>query len=275
MVRGSGLAARQSSSNGGNTMGKLSGKVAFITGGSQGIGEATALLFGREGAKVAVVASADLAKAEGVAARIRAAGGVASAHVADVRNASQIAKVAADAVAKHGPIDILINSAGVFPPTPCGSTDEETYDRVMDINVKGTWNAIAAISPSMRQRKTGWIVNISSVLGTMALANYAVYCASKAAVNMLTRSLAIEFGRDGVHVNGIAPGNTATPMNENLRTEAQYKGFVDAMAARTPSGRTYSKAEDMAQAALYLACADSFAMHGNIMVLDEGFSLGF
>jgi NAD(P)-dependent dehydrogenase (short-subunit alcohol dehydrogenase family) len=255
-------------------MGKLTGKVAFITGGSQGIGEATALLFGREGAKVAVVASSDLAKAEGVAARIRAAGGTASAHVADVRVPSQLTSAAAAAVATHGPIDILVNSAGIFPPTPCGTTDEESYDRVMDINVKGTWNAISAISPSMRQRKTGWIVNISSVLGTMALGNYALYCASKAAVNMITRSLAIEFGRDGVHVNCIAPGNTATPMNLNLRTEEQYKGFVDMMAARTPSGRTYSKPEDMAQAALYLASSDSHAMHGNIMVLDEGFSLG-
>jgi len=255
-------------------MKKLDGKVAFITGGSQGIGEATALLFGREGARVAVVASSDLKKAEGVAARIRAAGGTASAHVADVREPDQVAKAAAAAVAAHGPIDILVNSAGIFPPTPANGTDEAVYDRVMDINVKGTWNAICAIAPSMRERKTGWIINVSSVLGTMALANYAVYCASKAAVNMLTRSLSIEFGRDGVHVNCLAPGNTATPMNENLRTEPQYKGFIDMMAARTPSGRTYSKPEEMAQAALYLACDDSKPVHGAILVLDEGFSLG-
>jgi 3-oxoacyl-[acyl-carrier protein] reductase len=255
-------------------MGKLDGKVAFITGGSQGIGEATALLFGKEGAKVAVVASQDLKKAEGVAKRIRDAGGKASAHVADVRNPAQVEKAVKEAEKAHGPIDILVNSAGVFPPTPAGSTPEEEYDRVMDINVKGTWNAIGAISPSMRKRKTGWIINVSSVLGTMALGNYAVYCASKAAVNMLTRSLSIEFGRDGVHVNCIAPGNTATPMNENFRTEPQYKGFVDMMGARTPSGRTYSKPEEMAQAALYLSCDDSKPVHGAILVLDEGFSLG-
>ncbi len=256
-------------------MGKLEGKVAFITGGSQGIGEATALLFGREGASVAVLASGDLAKAEAVAARIRAAGGKAAAFVADVRTAGEIAKAAEAAAAALGPIDILVNSAGVFPPTPAGATEEAVYDSVMDINVKGTWNAIGAIAPSMRARKTGWIVNVSSVLGSMALANYAVYCASKAAVNMLTRSLAIEFGRDGVHVNGIAPGNTATPMNENLRTEEQYAGFVAMMAARTPSGRTYSKPEEMAQAALYLSCEDSKPVHGAILTLDEGFSLGF
>jgi NAD(P)-dependent dehydrogenase (short-subunit alcohol dehydrogenase family) len=259
----------------GTVMKKLEGKVAFITGGSQGIGEATALLFGREGAKVAILASKDLKKAEGVAKKIRDAGGKASAHVADVAKADQIARVAKEVAALHGPIDILVNSAGVFPPTPAGATDEAVYDRVMDSNVKGTWNAISVIAPSMRERKTGWIVNVSSVLGSMALANYAVYCASKAAVNMLTRSLAIEFGRDGVHVNCIAPGNTATPMNENLRTEAQYKGFVDAMGARTPSGRTYSKPEEMAQAILYLSSEESKPVHGAILILDEGFSLGF
>ena len=256
-------------------MKKLEGKVAFITGGSQGIGEATALLFGREGAKVAVVASKDLKKAEAVAKRIRDAGGIASAHAADVRKSSDVARAVNEAVKALGPIDILVNSAGVFPPSPAGSTDDAAYDHVMDINVKGTWNSICAIAPSMRERKTGWIVNVSSVLGTMALANYSLYCASKAAVNMITRSLAIEFGRDGVHVNCIAPGNTATPMNENLRTEEQYKGFVDMMAARTPSGRTYSKPEEMARAALYLSCEDSKPVHGAILVLDEGFSLGF
>ena len=256
-------------------MGKLDGKVAFIAGGSQGIGEQTALLFGREGAKIAVVASKDLKKAEAVAKRIRDAGGTASAFVADVRKKTEVERAVSEAVKALGPIDILINSAGVFPPTPAGSTDDAAYDYVMDINVKGTWNTISAVAPSMRERKTGWIVNISSVLGTMALGNYALYCASKAAVNMITRSLAIEFGRDGVHVNCIAPGNTATPMNEDLRTEAQYKGFVDMMAARTPSGRTYSKPEEMAKAALYLSCDDSKPVHGTILVLDEGFSLGF
>ena len=256
-------------------MKKLNGKVAFISGGSQGIGEATALLFGREGAKVAVLASQDLAKAEGVAKRIRDAGGTATAHVADVRDPGQVAKVVAEVIAAHGPIDILVNSAGVFPPTPAGSTPDAEYDRVMDINVKGTWNTISAVAPGMRARKTGWIVNISSVLGSMALGNYALYCASKAAVNMLTRSLSIEFGRDGLHVNCIAPGNTETPMNANLRTEEQYKGFLDAMGARTPSGRTYSKPEEIAQAALYLSCDDSKPAHGLIMTLDEGFSIGF
>lgn len=255
-------------------MTKLQGRCALIAGGSQGIGMETALLFAREGASVAVLASASRDKAEGVARRIRDAGGTASAHAADVRDPHAVAAVVEAVTAAHGPVDILVNSAGVFPPTPCGATDPDSYDRVMDINVKGTWNTVAAVAPGMRARKTGWIVNISSVLGSMALANYAVYCASKAAVNMLTRSLAIEFGRDGVHVNCIAPGNTATPMNENLRTEEQYRGFVEMMGARTPTGRTYSQPEEIARMALYLACEDSKPVQGAIMVMDEGFSLG-
>ena len=252
-------------------MKKLDGKVAFMTGGSQGIGEATALLFGREGARVAFTYARD---DEGAEATREAADGEVRAFRVSVLDVAATEAMIAEVERAWGGIDVLVNNAGISQNMPLALMEEEDWDRVMDINVKGTWNAICAIAPSMRERKTGWIINISSVLGTMALANYAVYCASKAAVNMLTRSLSIEFGRDGVHVNCLAPGNTATPMNENLRTEPQYKGFIDMMAARTPSGRTYSKPEEMAQAALYLACDDSKPVHGAILVLDEGFSLG-
>src|SRR3984885_603954 len=117
-------------------MGKLQRKVAFILGGSEGIGEQTALLFGREGASVAVIASSEFAKAESVAKRIRDNGGQASAHVADVRDAEQVAQAVSEAVAAPGPIDILVNSAGVFPPTPAADTRDDIYDKVMDINVK-------------------------------------------------------------------------------------------------------------------------------------------
>lgn len=256
-------------------MGKLDGKVALITGGSQGIGEETALLFAAEGASVAVLASRSTEKAQAVADRIAKAGGTAAAFAADVRDPQAMSGIADSVTSQLGPIDVLVNAAGVFPATPCGETDEATFDQVMDVNVKGMWNAISAVAPGMRARRTGWIVNVSSVLGQMALANYAVYCASKGAVNMLTRSLAIEFGPDGLHVNAIAPGNTATPMNHHLRTDPEFAGFVDAMAARTPSGRTYSQPEEMAAAILYLCSADSKPVHGAILTLDEGFSLGF
>ena len=126
----------------------------------------------------------------------------------------------------------------------------------------------------MKKRKTGWIVVVSSCLGELGLGGYALYGASKAAANMLTKCVAIELAPHGVHVNGIAPGNTATPMNQHLRTDPQYQGYLDMMRARTPSPRVYSDAEDMARAALFLSCDDSKAMYGHTMTFDEGLSLG-
>ena len=255
-------------------MSKLKGKVAFITGGSQGIGEATALLFAEEGATVAVLASHDKAKAQSVVDKIRKSGGKALALVGDVTKAAEMTTAVKTAEKELGPIDILVCSAGIFRPTAIGSTPESEYDQHMDVNVKGTWNAISAVVNSMKKRKTGWIVNVSSVLGEMGLAGYAVYGASKAAINTMTKCLAIELGREGIRVNAIAPGNTATPMNHELRTNPEYKGFIDTMTVRTPSPRVYSEAADMARAILYLSCDDSRAVRGAILTLDEGLSLG-
>jgi 3-oxoacyl-[acyl-carrier protein] reductase len=249
-------------------MGKLDGKVAFITGGSQGIGQATALLFAEEGAKVAVLASVDRMKAQKVVDVIKGAGGEAVAEQAEVK-----AAVAA-AEKDLGPIDILVCSAGVFSHTPIGETEEAAFDRHMDINVKGTWNAINAIAPSMKSRKTGWIVTVSSNLGHMGLAGYAAYGASKGAINTMTKCLAIELAPYGIHVNAIAPGSTATPMNEHFRTDPQYKDYLEMTRSRTPSPRIFSEPIDMAKAALFLSTPDSAAMYGAIVVLDEGISLG-
>jgi NAD(P)-dependent dehydrogenase (short-subunit alcohol dehydrogenase family) len=144
----------------------------------------------------------------------------------------------------------------------------------MDINVKGTWNVINAIAPSMKSRKTGWIVAVSSNLGHMGLAGYGAYGASKGAINVLTKCLAIELAPYGIHVNAIAPGSTATQMNEHFRTDPKYKDYIEILRSRTPSPRLFSEPVDMAKAALFLATTDSQAMYGGIVVLDEGISLG-
>lgn len=255
-------------------MNRLVGKVAFITGGSQGIGEATAVLFAEEGARVAVVASSDKAKALKVVDQITGRKGHAIALAADVTNETEVKDAVRAAEHELGPIDILVCSAGVFAPTPIGETPIADYERHMDINVKGTWNAVSAVVPSMKRRRTGWIVNVSSNLGHMGLAGYGAYGASKGAVNTLTKCLAIELAQHGIHVNAIAPGNTATPMNDHLRTDPQYKGYIEMMTARTPSPRVYSEAADMARAILYLSTADSAAAYGTILTVDEGLSLG-
>jgi len=253
---------------------RLKDKVALITGGTSGIGEATAELFATEGARVALVGRADMDKALRVAERIQAAGGTAHAYVADLREVSQIETLVRDVEADFGRIDILVNSAGLFYQTPMGETTEAEYDRMLDINLKATFFCINAVVPLMKAQGGGKVINLSSVCGVMGFGAYAAYCASKAGINLMTRALAIELAPHGIAVNAIVPGNTATPMNENIRTELKFKPLLDAMSKQTPSGRTYSEAEDMARAALFLASEDSRAMHGSLMLLDEGLSAG-
>lgn len=250
---------------------KLANKVALITGASQGMGEAIATRFAKEGASVAVVASSSLAKAQVVADKL---GKPARAYACDVRSTEDVDKLVAQVTKDFGRIDILVNAAGVFYPTPVGATDVADLDRMVDINLKGTWKMVNAVGPVMKAQKHGKILNIASVAGVMGLGTYAMYCATKAGIIMLTRALACELAPHGINVNSIAPGNTATPMNENIRTQPEFKEFLDFMAAKTPSGRTYSEASDMANIALLLCSADGLAMHGTNILADEGFSAG-
>jgi 3-oxoacyl-[acyl-carrier protein] reductase len=249
----------------------LTDKVALITGGSQGIGEAIAARFAQAGAAVAVVASASVDKARGVSDRL---GGRARPYACDVRRPDAVGALHAQVLRDFGRIDILVNSAGLFYPTPVGATADGDAERLLDTNLKGTWNLINAVAPGMKERKQGKILNIASVAGVMGIGTYAVYCATKAGVIMMTRALACELAPHGINVLCLAPGNTATPMNEDIRTKPELRPFLDFMAARTPSGRTYSTADDMASIALLLCSDDARAMHGSCVLADEGFSAG-
>jgi NAD(P)-dependent dehydrogenase (short-subunit alcohol dehydrogenase family) len=248
------------------------GRVAIVTGGSQGIGEAVAIGLAEAGARVVVVASGSLDKAKGVVAALVGSGHMAA--VCDVRDSAATQKLVKDAIAHFDHVDILVNAAGVFYPTPAGATPDEESNRMIDINLKGTWNAISAVAPGMKERKYGRIVNISSVAGVMGIGGYAIYCATKAGIIMMTRALANELAPHGIAVNALAPGNTATPMNEDVRTKPELKPFLDAMAARTPSGQVYSTARDIAGIAVFLASDAARAMHGSCVLADEGFSAG-
>ena len=248
----------------------IAGKTALITGGSQGIGEAIARRLAAEGVAVGIVASSNLEKAQAVAASLPGA----HAFAADVRDSAAVADLVGQATKTLGGIDILINSAVVFYPTPAGSTDEAAFDRMMDINVKGTWNAINAIAPQMKAQHRGWIINLGSVVATMGFGGYAVYCATKAAIVMMTRALAIELAPHGISVNCLSPGNTATPMNLDIRTNADLKPMLDVMTQRTPSGQTHSSAEDMANIVAFMVSDAARAMHGANILADEGFSAG-
>lgn len=253
---------------------RLQDQVAVVTGGTQGIGKATALKLAAEGATVVVVASSDLKKAQAVADEIRRGGGRAVAKVANITKSSEIKTLTRSVAAELGRIDILINAAGVFLPTPVGTALETDVDQMIAINLKGTFMMIDAVTPTMKSQQAGRIVNIASVAGFMGIGTYAIYCATKAAIMSMTRALACELAPHGINVNAVAPGNTATPMNEGVRTLPEYQPMLAAMSARTPSGRTFSPAEEMAGMAVFLATSDARSMHGSTVLMDEGFSAG-
>ena len=253
---------------------KLEDKVALVTGGSAGIGEAIAHRFAAEGAAVAVIASADPAKAQTVARAIERTGGAATAFCADIARTGEVQRMVGEVLAALGRVDILVNCAGIVDATPAGETDEATYDRIMDVNVKGTFFCVNALVPHMKARGSGRIINVSSIGGLGGIAAQSVYCASKAGVIALTKALALELAPHGINVNAIAPGHTATPGNAQLRTDPAFASRIEAIAARTPSGRVWSEPDDMARAALFLACEDSRAMHGAVLVVDEGYTAG-
>ena len=249
---------------------KLRDKIALITGGTAGIGEAIAIRFASEGAKIAVVASTDIGKAERGIHKITEAGGVARPFVADVSKVAEIGSMVEAVVAAFGDVHILVNSAGIVGGTPAGTTSEADYDRVMDTNLKGTFFCANAVVPLMKAKGSGHIVNISGIGAFKGSSGGAAYCASKAGVLSVTEALANELAPHGIHVNAIAPGPTATPGNEHLRSGPGAELRLTQLADRTRSGRPFSDADDMARAALFLVSEDSIAMHGSVMVLDEG-----
>ena len=251
---------------------ELENKMALIIGGSSGIGEAIATRFASEGAKCAIVASSDIGKAKKVARRLPSK---SQGYVCDVRKPAQVDKLVGQILKHHRKIDILVNSAGIFVPTPAGATKTADLNKMVDVNLKGTLNTINAVVPHMKERKQGNIINVASTASVCALPLYGVYCATKAAVAMLTRVLATELSRDGIHVNAISPGNTETPMNEYVRKDPEFRPILEFMERVTPSGRVYSSAEEMAEMALFLASPRTGkAIYGANFLIDEGLAAG-
>lgn len=246
-------------------------KVAIVTGGSSGIGAALAQALAARGAKVAVIASSDVAKAAPIVNEITATGGVAKAYALDVRDDQAAHDLVSRVEADLGSIDILVNGAGVFLPSPCGDTERAVMDNMIDINIKGTWNCMQAVAPAMKKRG-GKILNFASVAGTIGIKGFALYCASKSAIVMMTRVLAAELAPFGINVNAVAPGNTETPMNEPMRNDPAMKDMLAAMKSMTPSGVTFSKPDDIAAIALFVLSDAARAMHGATLLADEGIS---
>src|SRR6266446_7706108 len=248
---------------------QLSGKVALITGSASGIGRATALLFAREGAAVAL---ADLNADAGhrVADEIAQSGVHAFFEPVDVTRATDCQRLVERAIREFGRIDILFNNAGIIRRATVVDLSEDDWDRVMAVNVKSIYLLSREVIPHMRKAGGGTIVNTASGWGLTGGAKAAVYCASKGAVVLLTKALAVDHGPQNIRVNCICPGDTDTGM---LRSEAQQLGETSdqflAEAAKRPLGRVGTP-EEIARAALYLASDASSFVTGTALVVDGG-----
>jgi NAD(P)-dependent dehydrogenase (short-subunit alcohol dehydrogenase family) len=252
-------------------MGKLEGKVALITGAGSGIGRATALLFAKEGAKVAV---ADFVPAGGqeTVRRIKEAGGEAIFIRVDVSKAAEVERMVKTAVDTYGRIDILHNNAGIQGPfAPVAELTEEDWDRVINTNLKGVFLGTKYAIPVMLNQGGGIIINTTSAGGLVGIPAVAAYCASKGGVIQLTRSTALEYAKQNIRVNCICPGGTQTPMMEPWIPvdEAAREAFMQAL----PAGRMIQP-EEIARAALFLACDDSSSAIGSVLVVDRGWTVG-
>lgn len=251
--------------------GRLDGKVALITGGASGIGEATVRLFAKEGAKV-VVTDVQAEKGRAVVAAIKEAGGEAAFVRADVVREAQAKRMVEFTVKKYGRLDILFNNAGVENPKPEVETSVAEWDTVMDVNVKGVFLGTKYAVPEMKKRGGGSIINTSSIFGLIGSPGFAAYHASKGAVRLLTKSTALAHAGDNIRANSICPGVIETPMFAQVLSESANPDTARVEWMKTePIGR-FGRPDDIAYGALYLASDESAYVTGTELVIDGGYT---
>jgi len=247
---------------------KVDGRRALVTGAARGLGKVMALALAQAGAEVVIV-SRTLAECQATAEEIsKETGRRAHAIAADVSKAGEVAGLFAAAQAAAGPIDILINNAGINIRGPAPKLTEADWDTVVDINLKAPFLCAREVMPGMVERGWGRIINLGSIMSVIALAERAPYSAAKAGVMGLTRVLALECAGKGVTVNAICPGPFATEMNRPLLDDPEkYKAFV----SKIPMGR-WGELEEIAGAALFLASDASSFVTGTGLFVDGGWT---
>lgn len=252
---------------------RLDGKVALITGAGGQIGRAAAELFAAEGARV-VVADAIEAAGRATVEAIRAAGNEAAFVAVDVSVSSEVEAMVRFAVDTYGGLHVLYNNAGILPPDDGATleTPEDTWDRVMAVNLKGVWLCCRHGIPAMLASGGGSIINVASLVALMGSAVPQIaYTASKGGVLSMSREIAVEYARQGIRVNALCPGPIQTPlMAELLSDEARRARRL----VHVPIGR-FGEAEEVAKAALFLASDESSLMTGASMVVDGGISVAY
>jgi len=254
-------------------MGRLDDKVALITGAGNGIGREMALAFAAEGARIAVADAVETAGTATVAA-VEAAGGTAAFVRVDVSVGDDVAAAVASATSTFGRLDVLVNNAGIFPADDGGVTEtpESTWDRVMDVNLKGVWFGCRYAIPAMLATGGGSIVNVASFVALMGAATPQIaYTASKGGVLSMTREIAVEYARQGIRANALCPGPVETPLLAELMRDPARKAR---RLVHIPMGRL-GRPEELAKAALFLACDDSSFMTGSALVVDGGITAAY
>ena len=243
----------------------LKGKVALITGASRGIGRAVALAMAREGADIALVYASNEEAAQQTRQQIESQGVCARCYRCDVSSFEETARITEQVLKDFGGVDILVNNAGITRDSLIFQMKEEDFDRVIDTNLKGAFHMIKHCTPGFLKRRSGRILNISSISGLIGNAGQANYSASKAGLIGLTKSVAREFAPRGICCNAIAPGFIATEMTENIGPENPLIGKIPLGRVGTP--------EDVAALAVFLAGDTAGYITGEVIRVDGGLAI--
>lgn len=243
----------------------LDGVVALVTGSSRGLGLVIARGLGRAGATVVLNArhAADL---EAAADRLRTDRIDCHAVAFDVTDSHQVADAVARIGERIGPIDVLVNNAGIQRRGPIEQLSDRQWSEVLDVNLTGAFYAARSVAAGMIQRRHGKIINICSLMSELARPTTAAYAAAKGGLKMLTRAMAVEWGPRGIQVNGLAPGYFVTPMTEALAGDPDFDAWLK---ARTPAGR-WGRTEELVGPAVFLASAASSFVNGQVLYVDGG-----